>query len=121
MNILKIFQKKNKNISNENSMCFILDKDNNLKIKLLFELNSALDAEHMADFLYELNCGLISQSIIDLMIDLGKENPHYQPFVKNAVMLWLQKITDDTKLNNQDSLHTPIVKPSNFTAHSSRN
>lgn len=121
MNILKLFKKHRKETLTENSISFILDKDNNVKIKLLFELNSVADAQNMAQFLYELNCGLMSQPIIDLMIDLGKENPNYQSFIKNTVMLWLQKITDETKLSNLDDINTPIVKPSNFNNYTTRN
>ena len=121
MNILSnIFRKKTTKKLTENSISFILDKQDNVKIKLLFELSSLTDAHNMAQFLYELNSGVMSQSVIDLMVDLGKENPTYQPFIKNTIMLWLQKITDDTKSTNNDNDSTPIVKPSNFTTHSSR-
>jgi hypothetical protein len=121
MNILNIFKHKKKDTPSENSISFILDKEDNVKIKLLFELNSFLDADRMSQFLYELNSGLLSQSIIDLMLDLGKENSNYQPFIKNTIMLWLQKITENTNSINIDNQNAPIVKPSNFTTHSSTN
>lgn len=98
--------------SDDNSISFILDKEGNIKIKLLFESNSNESAQNMARFLYELNNGLLSQSIIDLMLELGKENINYRLFVKDTIMLWLQYISTDTNISSDDN---PVIKPSEFS------
>lgn len=98
--------------SDDNSISFFLDKEGNIKIKLLFESNSDESAKNMAQFLYELNTGLLSQSIIDLMLELGKENINYRLFVKDTIMLWLQYISTDSSASSDNN---PLIKPSEFS------
>lgn len=98
----------------DNSICFTVDKNNNVKINLMFADNSPAAAVNMGKFLHELNSGSMSQSIIDLMIDLGKDNTNYQIFIKHSIMSWFNQIpTMTTDQNNQDQ-DKPLVKPSEF-------
>jgi len=102
----------NKSVT-DNTICFTLDEDNEVKINLMFGCNSTEAAENMGQFLYELNSGMISKSIVNLMIELGKDNPNYQIFIRDAILSWFNKLpkTTTSKENNPDE---PLIKPSEF-------
>ena len=100
--------------STDNTICFTVDKNNNVKINLLFADNSPAAATNMGKFLHELNSGSMSQSIIDLMIDLGKDNTNYKIFIKNSIMSWFSQIPNTMIHQNIQEQDKPLIKPSEF-------
>lgn len=105
-------QTKTKKIENiNNTISFVVDKESNISIKLLFEDNSLEAAKDMGIFLYELNSGLLTQSIIDLMTNLGNDNKEYEQFVASSILCCLKEYSKNKENTQKDR---PIISPSKF-------
>jgi hypothetical protein len=105
-----------KSLTENNNICFSLSKDSDeVKIKLLFEENSLESSQNMGRFLYELNNGFFSESIMDLMLELAGENEDYKQFIDASIIFWL-KCVSENQTNNPINIqkNIPIIKPSNF-------
>lgn len=96
----------------ENTISMSLDKEDNVKIKLLFGSNSVEAAEQMGIFLYELNSGALTKNILDLMMELGNNNKEFHAFVQNAVLVWLKNIKENESSVKQSN--QPLILPSEF-------
>ena len=68
-----------------NKIIFEVTDNADVKIKLDFELTSEEASETLGAFFYELTTGSISQSIIDILIDLSKEYPDHAELVKKSI------------------------------------
>lgn len=103
-----------------NQIIFEVTENEDVKIKLNFALTSDDASESLGVLLHELTTGAMSQSILDIMLDLSKEYPGHADLVKKSILIW---ITEFTKLqNSQNSKITineddsPIIQPTEFSS-----
>jgi hypothetical protein len=102
-----------------NKITFEVTDNADVKIKLDFELTSDEASETLGAFFYELTTGSISQSILDIMIDLSKEYPNHSELVKKSILIWVAHATSEqnlykSKKHNDDD--TPIIQPTQFSS-----
>ena len=120
-NIVKLFSttKEKKSYHKEkqeknNSITFEITENSDVKIKLNFELESEDAAYYLGIFLNQLTTGDMSQSIMDIMIDLSKDYPEYGELVKNSLLVWAAEINKKQSLN----FNKPIISPTQFSTAS---
>lgn len=101
--------------SANNSITFIIDKDNNLYIYVsAFNLEEK-DSKNFADMLHGICGGQYTQNILSILLDLGKEDTKINKFVNSTIDEWAtmcgnKAIPNTTSLNNNE----PMIKPTVF-------
>jgi hypothetical protein len=104
-------------IRKTNKIIFEILDDGNIEINLEFKLPSNNASANLGKFLYDLNSGQVSETIMDLMVELGHDYPEYADLVKNAILVWL---TEWSKIQNEnESINInedePLVSPTQFS------
>lgn len=98
-----------------NSIQFVIDKTNNIKVDFVFD-----DPDHDApvrvgDFLYHLNNGHYVAHILDLLINIAHNKPEHKEYIYDIINAWSLNLKDGTI--SDDTSQEPIVKPSLFQQH----
>lgn len=105
MNILNWFKKKQP-IDTNNKLVFEIKKDGNLVIDVNLNDNSLEAQEYLGRVLFELNNGNYAQSMMNLLLEIGKKDTSYSFMVNKSINVWYSHI-----INKEDK---PIISPSQF-------
>jgi hypothetical protein len=115
-NIFNLWNKKtSKNQSDNNSLSFVLDK-NDPYIKIIISDTSDSDILSFANMLYELHNGAYINSIIKILMDMGKNDKNILVFTKGVVLEWTKLYKGNLLGNNltNSTDDEPLVKPTHF-------
>lgn len=99
-----------------NSITFIVDKDNNLYIYVsAFNLEEE-DSKNFADMLHGICGGQYTQNILNILLDLGKEDAKINKFINSTIDQWAvvcanKTISNTTLVKNNNE---PMIKPTVF-------
>lgn len=115
----KYFNKKNintnKNKSSVNSITFTIDHSDNIKVYFAFDDPSPDSPSKVGDFLYHLSNGHYVNYILDILLNISKQQPEHKDYVWSIINAWslnLSSYDAPTETNDQ-----PIIKPSLFQQH----
>jgi|LakMenE18May11ns_1017448.scaffolds.fasta_scaffold9805417_2 hypothetical protein len=107
----KIFKKNNNKESEKNSLIFSINRDGDLLIEVVLKENNKNSHEYLGNLLFELNNGNYTQNILDLLLEISKNNPNFAQLVKKTISVWSAKVLLHTPTVNEDA---PIINPSQF-------
>lgn len=99
-----------------NSITFIVDKDNNLYIYVsAFNLEEE-DSKNFADMLHGLCGGQYTQNILNILLDLGKQDAKINKFVNYTIDQWAVMCANKTITNTitPNNSNEPMIKPTVF-------
>jgi hypothetical protein len=111
--------KKNINANPEkksvNSITFTIDDSDNIKVYFVFDDPSPDSTAKVGDFLYHLSNGHYINYILDILLNISKQQPEHRDYIWNIINSW------SLNLSNYDSANPtndqPIVRPSLFQQH----
>lgn len=122
--ILNFFKKKQPNELStsreiiENKLIFSFDDNGDVRAEIEICDLTPDDALKYADLIHSLSIGLYTQSIIDILTTISKENPSTEEFVKNTLISYsiLNTFHQSEKLQNNKKYdsNVPIMKPTDF-------
>lgn len=102
---------KNK-IDNTNAVTFILDDNNEPYIHIsITDLNYDKTA-HFAKMLFEMNSGAYATSIIDILMELSKQDDSIRIFIAKVIAAW--SLYGDLNKQGQLSEGEPVINPTDF-------
>lgn len=102
---------KNKT-ENTNAVTFILDDNNEPYIHISITDLNYDKAVHFAKMLFEMNSGLYASSIIDILMQLSKQDDSIRIFVAKIIAGW--SLYGDINKEPTHSENEPIIKPTDF-------
>jgi hypothetical protein len=116
--ILKLFGIDDKSTSSEdeeisNSISFIFTKTDPF-IKILITQVSDTDSINFANILHDINNGSYVNSIISLLVDMGKKDKDMAIFTKKVLIKWGNLKKNNLLTSFTDDINEPIVKPTHF-------
>ena len=94
-----------------NSITFVLDQSDNIKVYFNFDDPSLDSPIKIGNFLYYLSNGYYTNHILDILMKIAQKQPDHKEYIWNVINAWSLNIPDDTIENTDEQ---PIVKPSLF-------
>lgn len=91
-----------------NIVSVILTDNNDPYIHISIEDTRPESAIQLAKTLYDLNGGLYSDAIINILLSIGKESNTSKLFITQVMMHWSEG------LKRSNDLQEPLVKPTDF-------
>ena len=102
---------KNK-IDNTNAVTFILDNNNEPYIHVSITDLNYDKATHFAKMLFEMNSGAYVTSIIDILMELSKQDDSIKIFIAKVIAAW--SLYGDLNKQGQLSEGEPVINPTDF-------
>lgn len=107
------------NTANENSISFVLDKENNIIVRLsLMNMEPGHNYEkEFASLLYIINEGAFAGQIVEILQEVGEQEPSKAPFCSTILTSWadiLDKEGVESYDNSMDD-DRPIISPLHFS------
>lgn len=103
----------------ENSISFILDKDNNCIIQINvqhFDDDKYIDK--FAELIFMMNHGYYQKNIVDIMADMAVSDPNRALFLSNVIQKWSSyedKYVDLNQKTKDYNVDKPCVSPLSFS------
>lgn len=107
------------NRNKENSISFILDKDNNSIIQINvqhFDDDKYIDK--FAELIFMMNHGYYQKNIVDIMADMAVSDPNRALFLSNVIQKWStyeDKYVDLNQKTRDYNVDKPCVSPLSFS------
>lgn len=101
-------------LQDHNAITFLVDKDNNMYIYVSAIELSDTDAKNFANMLHGICGGQYTQDILNILLNLGKEDVHIDQFVNRIVDHWVVSCALSPESNPKLSDSEPLIKPTIF-------
>jgi hypothetical protein len=115
INFFSKTQPKSEDKSYANSIQFLIDKTNNIKVDFVLDDPDPDAPVRVGDFLYHLSNGHYVTHILDLLINIANNKPEHKEYIYDIINAWSLNLKDGTI--SGDTSQEPIVKPSLFQQH----
>lgn len=112
INFFSKTKSKNDDKSYTNSIHFIIDDTNNIKVDFVFDDPDPDAPVKIGDFLYHLSNGHYVTHILDLLINIAHDKPEHKQYIYDIINSWSLNLSDTTI--SREINQEPIVKPSLF-------
>lgn len=106
------------NIPNENSISFVLDKENNIIVRLsLMNMEFGHNYEkEFASLLYLINEGTFAGQIVEILQEAGEKEPSKSSFCSTILINWADILEqEDVESYNDINDDSPIISPLHFS------
>ena len=98
------------NIVPNNSLLFFINPSGDPFIKIRIENTEDFSAINFGKLLCLINDGKMQQNILDVLLDISKQNDMSQKFVQKVLLTW-----KDENNKEYSELHlNPLIKPTHF-------
>lgn len=104
-----------------NSITFFIDleKDSEPNVKISITDTTEQGCKKFSELLFDLNSGEYHKSILDLLINMGKQDDQIQKFVETSVLYWsylLHAKNTEYKYNKTNfwKENKPLIMPTDF-------
>lgn len=104
---------------NENSISFILDRNNNVVIQVNVQhFDDSKYIDKFAELLFMTNNGYYQKKIADILAEMVVQDPDRALFLSSVIQKWsnyIDKYVDLEKRSNDYDLEKPCVSPLSFS------
>lgn len=118
--INKFFKKKNESkplpyLSDENAITFAVDSLDRPIIRISLQNLQESNAKQMAETLFLINNGSYQNQIIEMLKEIGMQDPDRMMLIKQIMNYWLEHIQRNTVQPEPVDENQPLIPPLSFS------
>lgn len=105
------FPKNESSSKNTNDIVFSIHKNGNVDIEVFIRNDNETDSDYLANVLHQINYGLYSEDLFDILMNISKDHNEYKNFIQKTISKWSFYL-----LSNYSNIkdNKPVVSPSKF-------